>query len=180
MQEVERLASQSQASQNVSKMIKEKSEIDFCKPQIWHTVLFMFQYMLDFFFPAIVTRDWSSEQFSFFIMTEEICRFKGCFFCKLSYKLNTYTDFMLPFCGHHFRSRLLLDEAIFLALAQEDDVPILNTTYKALISLWLIVSPTGQTAVKVHNTRLLWITRKNQRCVLWFISPETGNQILAK
>lgn len=38
MQEVERLASQSQASQNVSKMIKEKSEIGFCKPQIFSRI----------------------------------------------------------------------------------------------------------------------------------------------
>lgn len=48
--------------------------------------------------------------------------------------------------GHHVLSRILTDEDIYLALAQEDGVAALN--------------PTVQTAANVHNTWLVCITER--------------------
>lgn len=78
------------------------------------------------------------------------------------------------FCGQHFLSRFVIAEAIFLALAQEGDVPILNPAYKALMALWLIVSLTVQTSANAHHTRLIYIT---ERIEMWAVIHKSGARL---
>ncbi len=59
------------------------------------------------------------------MLIEEIFQFKSCYFCKST------TSIVVSIL-----SKLdAIFVSIILTLAQEDDIPILNPTYKALIGL---------------------------------------------
>ncbi len=62
----------------------------------------------------------------FLMMIEEMCSFKTRYFYRSAYNTLYGSADLIHSCCH-------FSVAIFLALAQEDDVPILNLASKALI-----------------------------------------------